>query len=76
MSAKNNSGFGNFMEWRITVEFGSSKSEAVPVERSQRPEMKGPDDISDILSGLKLEEKEDKPKKSHRKPKNTISLNL
>ena len=78
MSAKNNSGFGNFMEManNSRPDLDQAKSEAVPVERSQRPEMKGPDDISDILSGLKLEEKEDKPKKSHRKPKNTISLNL
>ena len=30
-----------------------SQSQPQPVERSKRPEMKGPSDISDILSGLK-----------------------
>ena len=81
MSTNNNAGFGNFMEManNSRPDLDQAKSAppvGEPVERSQRPEMKGPEDISDILSGLKIEEKEDKPKKSHRKPKNTISLNL
>ena len=67
-------------KWRIIVDRLDQAKRAPPVgepvERSQRPEMKGPEDISDILSGLKLEEKDDKAKKSNRKSKNTISLNL
>ena len=81
MSNNNNAGFGNFMEMANNSRPDLDQAKRAPpvgepVERSQRPEMKGPEDISDILSGLKLEEKDDKPKKSNRKSKNTISLNL
>lgn len=81
MSNNNNAGFGNFMEMANNSrpdldQARSTQSVGEPVERSQRPEMKGPEDISDILSGLKLEEKGEKQKKSQRKSKNTISLNL
>ena len=81
MSNNNNAGFGNFMEMANNSRPDLDQAKRVPsvsehVERSQRQEMKGPEDISDILSGLKLEEKDDKPKKSNRKSKNTISLNL
>ena len=81
MSTNNNSGFGNFMEMaggRPDIDRAkSSEPLNEPVERSHREEMKGPEDISDILSGLKINEKDnDKSKKSQRKSKNTISLNL
>jgi len=79
MSANNNRGFGNFMDMATRPDLDHAKSEkpvVEPAEKSHRPEMKGPEDISDILSGLKLEEKDDKPRKSQRKAKNTISLNL
>ena len=81
MSTNSNAGFGNFMEMANNSEPDLDQAKRAPpvgepVERSQRPEMKGPEDISDILSGLKLEEKDDKAKKSNRKSKNTISLNL
>ena len=81
MSTNSNAGFGNFMEMANNSRPDLDQAKRAPpvgepVERSQRPEMKGPEDISDILSGLKLEEKDDKAKKSNRKSKNTISLNL
>ena len=89
MSQKNNSsGFGNFMDMatnRPDLNFAKepeiNASESPPTfetqQRSHRKEMKGPSDIDDILSGLKIDDKvEPKPKKGQRKAKNTISLNL
>ena len=82
MSTNNNAGFGSFMEMANNsrpdlAQAKSAQPVNEPVERSHRAEMKGPEDISDILSGLKIEEKDnEKPKKSQRKSKNTISLNL
>ena len=84
MSSNNNNGFGNFMEMannnnRPDLRHAKGdESMGEPVERSHRAEMKGPEDISDILSGLKIDEKdtEKSNKKSNRKMKNTMSLNL
>lgn len=97
--SRNNAGFGNFMNMsngmasadnsRPDLNFAREDTE-LPV-KSSRAEMKGPNDISDILSGLKTRQEEDstisaedmkdirnatKPKKSKRRSQNTLSLNL
>lgn len=90
--SKKNEGFGNFMsmampETRPDLNFAQNED---PQERSYRAEMKGPNDISDILSGLKTNvgndkdieelsvssEKQPKSRRKRRSDKNTISLNL
>jgi hypothetical protein len=102
--SRNNSGFGNFMNMSNGMASGNGMASAnsrpdlnfaredaeLPL-KSSRSEMKGPNDISDILSGLKTRQEDDstisvedmkdirnatKPKKSKRRSQNTLSLNL
>ena len=89
--SRNNEGFGNFAsmanmmpESRPDLNYAQ---EDVKLTKSPRQEMKGPNDISEILSGLKtkeaaeeakqmLDDKQPKSKRRSRGDKNTISLNL
>lgn len=89
--SKNNEGFGNFANMANMMP-GSRPDlnyaqEDVKLNKSPRQEMKGPNDISEILSGLKtkeaaaeakqtLDDKQPKSKRRSRGDKNTISLNL
>lgn len=98
MSQKNE-GFGNFMSMSSSAQTQQAqprtsrpditfaREDTEKPTKSFRSEMKGPDDISEILSGLKVSDdtesnaglpdsKQPKSKRRRRSDKNTISLNL
>ena len=56
---------------------GETRQEKSNKSSAPRPEMKGPSDINDLLSGLKIKKPDVKNKTNHkRSDKNTVSLDI